>query len=361
MSVFSVSDAEISPFMYNNYMFKRIIGRGAYSLVFEVESIQYSTTFAAKVTPIDESQLNENGEFEDPELSALITLDSPGIIRVYNYFVMDNCLVLILEYCQSGTLLDLIREKRPKGDKLKEILLTIVKGLHYCHQHSVSHRDIKPSNVFIDSYGRLKLADFGLSSFVNKKGHFVNDCCGSKVFAAPEIFGSTPYDAYAADIFALGVTFYQTATGELPWTEDETAAHEITNAQLSKVTSSSLASLIKRMTSFDPATRPTISDVLHDCYFVQRRFSAITYDHGGLTHSTSISSHLPSLLKDDRQFKNAHSSAVINIPLGISPTPLPFSRQSKLVKMSSSMFPRRCKSMSTYEFQAISDGLPSLT
>jgi serine/threonine protein kinase len=363
MSLLSVSDQDMQPFMYNNYLFKRIVGRGAYSIVFEVESIQYSTTFAAKVTPIDESQLDKNGEFVDPELSALIALDDPGIIRVYNYFVMNHCLVLILEYCPSGTLLDMINTRRPKREALKDILKKIVKSLYYCHQNSISHRDIKPSNVFIDYYGRPKIADFGLSSFVNKKCHLVNDCCGSKVFAAPEIFKSAPYDAYAADIFALGVTFYQTATGELPWEEDEETRTEITDKQLSRDIHPALASLIRRMTSFDPKKRPTINEILHDSYFAQSASSVNFFETKGLSQTSSFSSHLPSLLKDDNnnnKIKNTYSSAILSIPVGIVPPSPQFIRSGKVKKMNIMMFPRRCRSLSNYDFEQISK-LPNLT
>ena len=110
------------------------------------------------------------------------------------------------------------------------------------------------------------LADFGLSSFV-PQSKFAQNKCGSFVFVAPEVFSQESWDTFAADIFSLGVTFYQVATKKLPWDGCDMNRVELTNDKNLQNIDHELADLIIKMTSFNPARRPTISQVLQHPYF----------------------------------------------------------------------------------------------
>lgn len=97
----------------------------------------------------------------------------------------------------------------------------------YVHKKGVAHRDLKPENILIDSYGRLKLSDFGLSRFVGTDG-LARTPCGSACYAAPEIIRSgvdmsiagfySCYDGRKSDAWSCGVILYAMLTGYLPWT-----------------------------------------------------------------------------------------------------------------------------------------------
>ena len=245
------------PFIYNQYLFKKVIGRGTYSVVFEVESIQYCKTFAAKVTSVDPSQIVSREKVVDTELRALISLDDPGIIRIYNYFFMENCLVMILENCPSGTLQELVQTFPLSEKRVFDILSVLVKTVSYCHANYVAHRDIKPSNIFLDDYGRPKIGDFGLSSILSAKA-VVSDKCGSTIFAAPEIFSNAPYNPFAADVFALGVTFYFCVTGSLPWSSDVVSKDDIDQVSFPSRVNPKLIYLIRNMIQYEPNLRPTM-------------------------------------------------------------------------------------------------------
>jgi len=258
------------PFEQHNYRFKKLIGLGTFSFVIEVESIQYMTVFAAKFSICDDSVLNSEGDLVDAELAALVSLDHPNIIKVYNYFFMENFLVLVLDYCPGGTLLDLVTRKETERLPLPDCFVQVVRALEYCHSLSISHRDIKPSNIFIDPYGRVQLADFGLC-VIHKYHEGQLLPCGSIFFAAPEMFSNSTYDPFKADVYSLGVTFYQVASG---------VPH--CNEQLFKpLTDSSilfpnnipprLQSLILRMTDRDPQKRPSMSEILYDPFFQKHK------------------------------------------------------------------------------------------
>ena len=92
-------------------------------------------------------------------------------------------------------------------------LIDIITGLHYCHTNKVAHRDIKPENILVDGKGVAKLCDFGVSSqFGDVGGAEVSDVEGTFQFMAPECMTGAPFNAFAADIWAVGVTLYVSHT-----------------------------------------------------------------------------------------------------------------------------------------------------
>lgn len=255
------------PFELNNYLFTRSLGRGAFSQVFEVTSIKYNQTFAAKVSLLEEKAIDEDGSLCDFELVALLNIDNAYVIRVYDYFMIHNHLVLILEYCSGGTVADqLANGKIYDIETIKKMGLCLLDALGYCHSRSLAHRDIKPSNVFIDQYGRYKLADFNLSS-VQKPQELVNTRCGSLPFLAPETLFDSAYDPYKADIWAFGVLLYQAHSGQLPWTDEEILSKQRKEIVYPAGYDFQLRRLTDKILRHDPQQRPTISDIQQDPLF----------------------------------------------------------------------------------------------
>lgn len=210
------------PVVLNNYEFIKPIGQGTFSTVFMVESIKYKQTFAAKVSVTDSSVLSENGTIVDSEFNALQALDHPHIIRIFDKFFIQDFFVLILEYFPGGTVQDMLSDGATFSDRNIQVLaFGLLDGLSLCHEKALAHRDIKPSNIFIDGYGRWKLADFNLCSILKSKKNLVENPTGSLPYVSPEILAGNAYDPFKADIWALGVTFYQLTVGKLPWTEEE--------------------------------------------------------------------------------------------------------------------------------------------
>eukprot|EP00759_Apiculatamorpha_spiralis_P036652 PhF_6_TR3684/c0_g1_i1/m.5236/K07359/CAMKK2; calcium/calmodulin-dependent protein kinase kinase 2 len=107
--------------------------------------------------------------------------------------------------------------------------LDIVHGLEYLHNHEVVHRDIKPENILVSEDGTCKLCDFGLSKVLEKGNKHLSGECGTPFFLAPEILnGASAYDAYAADIWALGVTMFTVVFQCLPFSHPKSAcSHDI--------------------------------------------------------------------------------------------------------------------------------------
>lgn len=263
----------IFPFRIGNWEFKRTIGSGAYSTAFLVRSLKYGRDFCAKMTQVDETFFDCKGGPKDPELNALLSLDNPNVIRVYDYFRIDNLFFLVLELCESGNLAEKIKETGPvSADVIGVLLSDILNGLVACHEHHIAHRDIKPHNIFLDRYGHAKVADFGLSSYLNPN-QLVTTQCGSPFYAAPEIFGNSAYDPFKADVWSLGVTIYQAAVGRVPWSENvDLESRSRPDPEFPSFVHPLLADLIKWMLRVDPAERPTMKQIQWSKFFTYARF-----------------------------------------------------------------------------------------
>jgi serine/threonine protein kinase len=96
----------------------------------------------------------------------MMQLDHPNIARVYEYFISQKGLFIVMEYLQGGELFSMIKQSQFFSEKTaKEYMKMILQGVNYLHSKNIVHRDIKPENILFDGAGHLKLVDFGTSKF----------------------------------------------------------------------------------------------------------------------------------------------------------------------------------------------------
>ena len=197
----------------NGYEFVRTLGHGTFSTVHLVRSVKYSTEFVAKVSVLEGEFLPE----QESEIKALMRLSHPNIISLYSYFYDANYFYLILEYCPGGCLCEVLRKNGGLSPiQWRSYMYQIIQALKHCHEKGIAHRDLKPANILVDSYGRAKLADFGLAHMFSK-GESSRGKRGSRAFLAPEILTASQFDPFIADVWALGVTMFCMAVGKIPW------------------------------------------------------------------------------------------------------------------------------------------------
>ncbi|RYD36115.1 MAG: DUF4019 domain-containing protein, partial [Verrucomicrobiaceae bacterium] len=129
-----------------------------------------------------------------------------------------------------ASLRDLLEHGRISPREALAIVPQICDALQYAHDHGIIHRDIKPENILLDRLGRVKVADFGLAklaeaaddtaaaSTAGAASHFteIGKVMGTPSYMAPEQLSSPGQVDHRADIYALGVVFYQMLTGQLP-------------------------------------------------------------------------------------------------------------------------------------------------
>jgi serine/threonine protein kinase len=257
---------------HHGYKLGEYIGRGNFASVYTVTSARYATeVFCVKIVSL--SHQDESSDFlstYQAEFNTLVALVHPNIISVYSQFASAHFWFLVLEYCEGGSLSELIEKEAPMSPaSLLLLSRQMLSAMSYLHASHFAHRDIKPANILIDKYGRPKLADFGFASSNLQRDSKI---CGSLPYQAPELINFIPgTDPVAADIWALGVTFYRMAFGQLPWHSRTPAgmASEISQAMFSFPPDGNkpFMAVIRAMLNRDPAQRKLVDDVLKMPFF----------------------------------------------------------------------------------------------
>jgi len=247
----------------------RIIGKGATSVVKLSVHTQTNEPAAAKVV-----NLFLYSNFFQKELRALTHMDHHNIIKLLDYKLNDDKSsgALFLEYFPFPSLLDHIQKFGRLPEEIAwKVLSQIVDALKHMHDLGLSHGDFKPENVAYDHTShQIKILDFGLSQSSDEKPQFI----GSPLYMAPEVHLRQPYDKFMADIWSLGITFFEILTGDTPWTDcqdtddlldcllgDEEAYSFM--EENSQNFSPDAGYLLKKMLTRDPQSRCTINDVIH--------------------------------------------------------------------------------------------------
>ncbi|KAL0373865.1 UNVERIFIED_CONTAM: CBL-interacting serine/threonine-protein kinase [Sesamum radiatum] len=181
---------------------------------------------------------------------------------------------IVLEYVGGGELFDKIAKYgRFKEDVARSYFQQLINAVDYCHSRGVYHRDLKPENLLLDSYGVLKVSDFGLSAFSQQvRGDgLLHTACGTPNYVAPEVLTDKGYDGTSSDVWSCGVILFVLMAGYLPFDEPNLAAlyRRIQKAEFSFPSwfSSGAKRLIKRILDPNPLTRITISEILENEWF----------------------------------------------------------------------------------------------
>lgn len=227
------------------------------------------------------------------ENKILSTLNSPHIVgyrgcdvSLENNEVMFN---LLMEYAADGTLSDAVRRG---GGGLPEPAIRrctqgIVKGLEYLHSRGIVHCDIKGSNILI-SESEAKIADFGCAKAVEE-----TVIGGTPLFMAPEVARGEE-QGFPADIWALGCTVIEMATGHAPWPNAAATLHRIAfsgetpefPAFLSELAKDFLSKCLRvdsreRMTAKELLRHPFVDDFRHEKMIIDDTDSPTSIlDHG---------------------------------------------------------------------------------
>jgi serine/threonine protein kinase len=166
-------------------------------------------------------------------------LDHPNIVRVYEFFAAEENYYLVMEYVAGMSLRDLLsRQGPPTPAQAVYLLKQALEALDYAHdfrseedseyRHTgVIHRDIKPANMLLDAKGRLKITDFGIVKMVGEQTELAMTQSGfhpgTVEYMSPEQLLGTTIDT-RSDLYSLGVTFYETLTGRLPFRRSVTGS-----------------------------------------------------------------------------------------------------------------------------------------
>ncbi len=218
-----------------------IVGQGGMGIVYKARQTHLDRIVALKVIPREWSAGPEFHERFTREARTMAKLDHPHIVRVHEFGETDGLHFLVMEFVDGSNLRQLMQSGELEPAAALAIVPQVCEALQYAHDRGVVHRDIKPENVLIDRDGKVKIADFGLAKLVqNGAADFTltgaGQVMGTLHYMAPEQY-RTPKDVdHRADLFSLGVVFYEMLTGELPVGRfDSPSAHQNVDARLDRV------------------------------------------------------------------------------------------------------------------------------
>lgn len=222
-----LSNGNLNKPVIGRYEIDRELGRGAMGIVYLGRDPKLSRRVAIKTlnyARFEEDQLDGFKERFFREAEAAGRLNHPNIVTVYDAGEEHDLAFIAMDYVQGTTLKAFTKaEALLPIATVYRLVAEIAEALAYAHQKNIVHRDIKPGNLLYNPEGeQVKVTDFGIARITDESKTRTGDILGSPLYMAPEQLKGHQVSA-AADIYSLGVTFYQLLIGALPYSGDSLA------------------------------------------------------------------------------------------------------------------------------------------
>ncbi|CAN1778170.1 Mitogen-activated protein kinase kinase kinase YODA [Linum perenne] len=248
----------------------RPLGRGTFGDVFLGFNSESGEMCAMKEVTLfsDDAKSRESVQQLGQEIAMLSRLRHPNIVQYYGTETVEDKLYIYLEYVSGGSIHKLLQDYGAFGEiAIRTYTKQILSGLAYLHGKNTVHRDIKGANILVDPSGRVKVADFGMAK------HITGQSCplsfkGSPYWMAPEVIKNSSGCNLAVDIWSLGCTVLEMASGKPPWSQYEgvAAMFKIGNSRELPVIPDHLSDdgkdFIMQCLQRNPSHRPTSSQLL---------------------------------------------------------------------------------------------------
>jgi serine/threonine protein kinase len=199
----------------------RLLGAGGMGAVYQARQPALDRTVALKILPTSTSTGVNFAERFNREARALARLNHPNIVAVHEFGQAGKLHYFIMEFVDGANLRQLEKAGRLSSREALQIIPQICDALQYAHDEGVVHRDIKPENVLVDRKGRVKIADFGLAKILGVDAEALRLTAEGQVMGTPHYMAPEQVERplavdHRADIYSLGVVFYEMLTGDLP-------------------------------------------------------------------------------------------------------------------------------------------------
>ena len=206
----------------NNYLIERKLGDGGMGEVYYARHNKVDREVAIKVL-YSHLFSNENihNRFKN-EANALIKLNHPHIVKIFDYVEQENFACLIMEYINGYSLDAYISQVSGPlpSQKATSIICSVLDAVQYAHDNNVYHRDIKPANIMISKDGSIvRIMDFGIAKLTDSKNFkttHANTQLGTPFYMSPEQIKGLPFTRMG-DVYSLGVTLFEMVTGKCPY------------------------------------------------------------------------------------------------------------------------------------------------
>lgn len=274
-------DDAMSKLVSGRYRLGEELGRGAMGVVYRAHDEVLGRDVALKALP---SELVRNAELElrfQQEARALARLMHPHIVQVFDLTREADARWIAMELVDGGSLAQVIERGPLSQAELVRLALQIAGALAYSHQQGVIHRDLKPANMLLTRDGAIKITDFGLAKLANNDSSLTRAgaLMGSPAYMSPEQASGQPAGP-ETDIYSLGVTLYEAASGRTPFTgtlqqvllQHVTQQPPALHAWGGELVAP-LEQLIMAMLAKQPQQRPSMSEVSRSLEAVKQQAS----------------------------------------------------------------------------------------
>lgn len=214
----------------DDYELLELLGEGAFSKVYLAESKSDKGGLAAvKVINKEELCREENKMFLiEKEIEIMSQLDHPNVVKLYEVYVNEEEVCLVMELAKGGEVFDRLLEcgSLPELEAAR-LLHQVLDAVQYLHTRGIVHRDLKPENLlFYDnkSNSKVMVTDFGLSEYEEELSP-ESPVCGTATYLSPEVIKRTA-STRAQDMWSLGVISYIILCGYPPFFRDKSDANE---------------------------------------------------------------------------------------------------------------------------------------
>ncbi|HEX5137995.1 MAG TPA: serine/threonine-protein kinase [Planctomycetota bacterium] len=202
------------------YRIEELVGSGAMGTVYRATQLSLGRPVAVKVLPPNVSDDPHFVHRFHREAEILAALAHPHVVQVIDRGAAEGRYFIVMEYVDGESLRSLLKRGPVPPRDACRICSQLLDALDYAHRKGVVHRDIKPENILLSREGNVKVADFGVSRFLEAdpgtrltRTHFV---LGTYEYMAPEQRESVQEADNRSDIYATAVVLYEMLTGELP-------------------------------------------------------------------------------------------------------------------------------------------------
>ncbi|MBQ9157108.1 MAG: Stk1 family PASTA domain-containing Ser/Thr kinase [Eubacterium sp.] len=214
----------------HRYELMEEIGSGGMSNVYKARNIDNGHYVAIKIL---RREYNEDAAFVRKfiaEARSTEGLTHPNIVKIYDAGKDQGLYYIVMELAEGMTLKHYIRRYgRLSARETVDFALQIAEAIKAAHDHGIIHRDIKPQNILVSDGGNIKVTDFGIAKAAT--GDTISsNAMGSVRYLSPEQ-ARGGYSDYRSDIYSLGITIYEMATGRVPFDGDNSVAIALMHLQ----------------------------------------------------------------------------------------------------------------------------------
>lgn len=223
-----IDTASVEKRVLGRYEVEKEIGRGAMGQVYLGFDPKISRRVAIKTMKYDSLKSKELEEIKSRffrEAEAAGRLNHPSIVQVYDVGEEGDLAFIAMDYAEGKALNHFVtQDKLLPVFEVYRIICDVAQALEYAHENNIVHRDVKPGNIIYNPAPyQVKVTDFGIARITDDSKTNTGEILGSPLYMAPEQLKGKKVNR-SADIFSLGVTFYQLLTGQLPYSGDNLAA-----------------------------------------------------------------------------------------------------------------------------------------